>query len=520
MTVTPQERAFPVFRRGDMQRQYLSLLRFGLRRQIDPATEEPYTEPEILAATVEGTRHWADGNALELTEFANQQRALFLVDQWRPERASSATLENTHGPARDMPRLDAQGGTGIVRIEAPVGTMFAGSTTKPAAGVVQLTDPAKLRYQVLYTESAGAEGFADLVVSGIDTGNATNLIAETKLVFVNPPAGVTAAPLVLENFSGGTPAESDRDWSARMVAEDLYKQGSGNPPQLRAMVRRASSSIDDAFVYSCALGSGSTVIAVGQKRGTVKGPSARIANVSTLLAAQSVVSTPGTVELPGDPYVIVTPFQEQATDIRVYASLARARATGWQDAEPWPSPSLGAGAEISTVTSQTSVRVTTTGPAPALAAPALMAWDEATSAWVKLAVQSVAVFSAGVYTVTLTQAPNFTLAVGAYVCPDTKRRDPAARGIESYLDSLGPGEVVNLQTDPRAYRAVRFPLSSDERGSEAGAGVSSYLQEALGAALAGAVYEIDDGVPELPSDPNAGPFVIVAGRVGLYPKPA
>ena len=93
-----------------------------------------------------------------------------------------------------------------------------------------------------------------------------------------------------------------------------------------------------------------------------------------------------------------------------------------------------------------------------------------------------------------------------------------AEAIEAYFDTLGPGEVIDLTDDDRAHRAMRQPLQSEEDPARAGAGVLTFLQEALQAALSdNALDSISSQVPTVPADAVLGPAYMVPGHVGFYP---
>jgi hypothetical protein len=330
---------------------------------------------------------------------------------------------------------------------------------------------------------------------------------------------VTKPGRVVETFTGGVNVETDAEFARRILGIIRYKQGAGNAPQLRAWARRASSSVEDVFTYPCAFHAGSVLFAPTQKRGTTEGPLARIPNVATLAAVVAAMTPPGSVLVPVPPWTLVTAPVAQPADVRVFASFPRAKSSGWRDASPWPNPAFGGAAEITAVASQTSFTVTTTGPAPDAARPAIMVFNALKTRWEKLAVSTVADLGGGAYQGNLSGAASFTVAIGDWVSPDMDRRLTLAKAIEAYLDSLGPGEVVNLATDTRAHRAMRFPLPADESPSSAGPAISLYLQEALAGALSGAAYEFDNEVPAVPSDPAVGPSLVVARRFGVYPTP-
>ena len=129
------------------------------------------------------------------------------------------------------------------------------------------------------------------------------------------------------------------------------------------------------------------------------------------------------------------------------------------------------------------------------------------------------VTSAGgtLYDVVLSSAPTKTLLVGDVISPLTKRLVLIAETLESYIDGLGPGELVDPATDLRAHRAYRFPEPSEELPQRAGAGVLSALQDALGGSLADSTQDaISLTLPALPAEVIDGPKLIVLGDVGIY----
>ena len=147
----------------------------------------------------------------------------------------------------------------------------------------------------------------------------------------------------------------------------------------------------------------------------------------------------------------------------------------------------------------------------------MMVWNDGTSRFESLSVSSVSLFGGSDYTVTLSQAPSFTIAVGDYVSPDTERRVEIAEAVEDYFDSLGPGEVINLSTDVRAHRAFRFPEPYEEWPQTAGSTVVTYLHDSLGVALASAeMISMSVTSPTVATYPEDGPFLITLGNLAIY----
>ena len=151
-----------------------------------------------------------------------------------------------------------------------------------------------------------------------------------------------------------------------------------------------------------------------------------------------------------------------------------------------------------------------------------MVWDAATSSFESLDVLSVVFQSSLVngerFTVTLNAAPAHLLVTGDYVSPDMARRETLAGAMADYFDSLGPGEVINLETDERSVRAFRNPITSEEYPSRAGQSAITFIAEALGAPVSDATLTvISKTTPSLPGDPIDGPFMLTLGRFAVYP---
>ena len=176
---------------------------------------------------------------------------------------------------------------------------------------------------------------------------------------------------------------------------------------------------------------------------------------------------------------------------------------------------------ISVVTSQTQIRITTSGGGlpSGVTAPALMAWNVATSSWETLNVQSVTLFAPGVYDVVLNAAPSMTLATTQMISPDAGRRETIEDAITSYFDSLGTGEVIDLATDMRAHRAFRYPPPAEEYPQRAGSSVTNYLHDALKSTLSDSTLEsVTTPTPAVPASPLTGPSLVTAGAIGIYPS--
>lgn len=510
------DRPFRVFTRGELREEILSDFRITLREKTNPETGALFTEDEIATATANQSRFWMEADAIDLVLQISQRDGRYLADQVIPTRASTEWLDGYHGPQVGEDRLPATGGAGGATQSAPVGTVFLGSTTIPDATAHYATDPAGLRYQVLYTVVADANGVADLTFKGIDTGEQTNILTGTKLRWANHPVALDEA-VTTEDFSGGTADETDADYGKRILDIERHRPGAGNWSQIRTWGRRASNAVEDAFVYCCAYAAGSLHVAITQKRANVTGPLARVPSAGTLASVTSYLTPPSSPVVPDQPHVVVTGCVPQSTDLVLSLDMPLGVSSGWRDVSPWPDISGTTPITIATLADQQNFTVSVSAGSPAVSAPKMMVWDEDESAWEELTVQSVS--GAGPsYSVVLTAAPTKTLAVGDVISPANARLELIAETLGAFFDSLGPGELLDTSTSVRGHRASRRPATSEEWPQRAGSGMLSFLRDALGSSLADEDIEsVSDDLPDLPVDPVNGPSLLVLGTVGIYP---
>jgi len=270
------------------------------------------------------------------------------------------------------------------------------------------------------------------------------------------------------------------------------------------------------------------LVCVLAKRGTTAGPNARTdVPPGTLIAARNYLVPPASAVMPERAYVVVVPPNEQPADLAAQLSMGYGTTGGWADVNPWPtySATYPVGAVVATIVSPTEFTVTTDADLPGgvasltgADAPQLMIWDAENSEFVELDVQTVT--DAGV-TVTIelnTDPTPFVVAPGQLLSPYTDRHAIIAQGLENYFDSLGPGEVVDLTTDPRGARAFRYPAPSQQYPSRAGEAVITSLLEALGGVAPDiSLPYISRNTPDLPGDIVDGPNIVTLGEVGVYP---
>lgn len=522
MTAGPADRAFAIFGAGEQAALDLQVFRNRLRGLVNPLTGQPFTELEIATATAPGTR-WANGaDAIDLVGLASQARALVLADQMDPLRANSEFLRGQWCRRTGQSPRPAAGGSGPLDVQATVGSTFIGSTTIGDPVATFGTDDNGKRYQVLYTEVVGVSGTATIEVVGVDTGPDTNLEPGSKIKPANGPIGWTVPGVVAAKFRGGRLDETDAELARRIAWWLRHKQAAGNNADFRGWAEGATASVEAAFEYAAATHAGSIFLALTQARGNVRGPLGRIPSVGTLTAVRAAVTPPGSPQVPGHPYVLVTNTNGVACDTVARLSMPRAADTGWADLDVWPGTNDdGDPVTVTLLTNQQDFRITIgvgsddlpTG----ITQPRLMVWDATISRYEALHVQSVTLVAGLVYHVVLSAPPATTIAVGSYISPENAQLDVIGETTEAYFDTLGPGEVVDLQQSFVGARAQRFPSPAEEFPQRAGSAFETMLDDALGSALSARdLPYVSVIVPPVPANPATGPGQLVAGRAAVY----
>lgn len=517
--LAPIDRAFPTTQRGQLRDLLMQTFRVGLRERINPKTKATFTETEIQVATAELGRFWNEADALDLVALMGCQQGLWLVDQLFPLTSSDWWLDNFWGPMVGLPRLNASSGGGEIDWTANAGTTFIGSTTRPDPSAHTLTIGA-VRYQVLFTETTGSSGVCRLRIRALETGPATNAKVGAKATGANYPAGAQQEGIVIvADFIGGAVLETSADYGRRILDAIRYKPAAGNPPQVREWARKATVRVEDAFIYSCAMESGTVRVAVTQKRDGAVGPLARIADALVVDDVRAYLVPPGSPVFPVPPIVVVTGTEPVYQDVMARLTMPKRSSAGYTDANPWPK-CVATRATITVVTNQQSFRITRAD-AAALdlgVTPSLMVWHRSTSRFEKLAVTSVVSAGGLLYDVVLSQAPQTTIAVNDTICPDIGLREPIALGAEAYFDELGPGQLLP-DTDSLFYKAERFPFEDESRPSQVGSLILSYIREAAGGSIIGeTLVSPTIATPAVAADPANPPNQLVFGQFGVYPQ--
>lgn len=538
---TPDERAFITFTRGQIRDDALALFRNGLRTLINGDTGLPFTEDEIRFSTQPGSRIYLKLDAIDLLGQSNQQRARFTAQNADPRISASTWLRSVWVPLW-LPEgiLGATSSEGVVSWPAPIGTTFVGSTTLGDPTAFTARDPAGNLYQAKITIGPTLIDTATIPMIAVNGGPANPKVDDVFTASTNKPPGADPTGVAIDaDFSGGFAAESDADIVARLVDVMRFRPGSGNNPQFRAWARAANTGVENAWVYSTALGANTVIVGFTSKRGSTLGPLARVATPLLLAKVRAYLTPPGSPVVPGRPFVLVQTIVPDPVDVSMTLSMRKATPGGWFDAVPWPSvTAIGATSvtgfsRITSLVSQTSFFINSAASLPngagALSgsnAPSLMVWNPLISNFERLQINTITDVTGGIFQVDLFSPPGFMVDVDTVICPftelgighNTTDLGLIPKSAETYFDSLGPGELFNLQTDPRGAWAFRFPEPNVESPAEAGQSIVTTFFDELGQALAGAqVLFISHTVPQLPTDLSTqGPSTITLNNFGVY----
>lgn len=531
--MVPDERKFVVLPRGvNRDDVILAYYRNALRQLTNPDTGAVFTEDEIALATQPGSRFYIEADAIDLVCQGSQQRALWFAEQVRPDRAGTGFLEAYHGRMwlGEDSRLPATGASGTVAAPATSGSVFPGSATvpDPTDTAAVAVDANGYSYQVLANVTTPAGGTAYLQMQAIDTGVETNLDVGAVLTWSkNQPVGAQPTASVYGvALSGGFGIETDDEYAMRILERIRHRAASGNSAHFVAWAKQASNAIESAYVYPCIFHAGGLIVSPLSKRGTKTGPTARTTiDPGNLITVREYLTPPNSPVVPDRAFVVVVPPNPQTSNIVLKIGMGRSPSGGWYDAFPWPSYSLlYPEVKISAVNSVTDFDVLTDAELPGSAtslsgsdAPQLMLWDEVNSRWELLAVDTVDATSSPTVNITLNTEPNCALATNQVISPYTDRLDMIAESVESYFDSLGPGEMVDLDTDDRAHRAKRYPRPSAIRPATAGQMMLLRVLDALGDIVYDAeLSDISRIEADLPGDVMDGPNMIVLGRLSAF----
>lgn len=372
---------------------------------------------------------------------------------------STGTWLKQIGEAEGVFKLPAAGGSGFIVITTAVGgsTIFQGDEVREKLS--------GLRF--LVTQTATYDN-GDLVpIAGLDTGEETNLAANTSVEFTNPRPGCAPVATVFEQsdgqgLTGGRPEESDDDYRERIKAKRANPPASGNDAEYQRRVENIPSLlVQKCFTYPAVFGPGTIAFAFTLRPST---PGAgRVPNGSQVaLALGTLVANE-----PADDGIFAPSIVEQPLVVAYRVSWAKG-AAGWASDPRWPayaSPKVTV--QAVPAPTATSFRVAT---AATIADPApgqtVAVFDRANRVFRRKRIESVSVVTPGqtwdltFSTVNLASDTSFAPSAGQAVSPWSDSLDLLVEPTLTYIDGLGPGEMYASFGDP-GLRQKRSPANPD-----------------------------------------------------------
>lgn len=302
----------------------------------------------------------------------------------------------------------------------------------------------------------------------VDTGEASNAVAGTKIRWVSPPLNVLAeAEVGIDGLTGGTDPEGDDRKRERILNRRRYLPAGGNWAHLVELAEGSTGSVQKAFVYPALGGPGSAKVVVTKAANL----DSATWDLSRELGATSIAQhvEPAIFgEAPQPSEIVVQSAQELNTGVALSLTLPAqnspgGKSIGWVNSAPFPALVVGDGGNV-TITNITADKKTVTIDAQTTTAP--VANETKISWWCsdtgKVVTSNVVTSSgsSGAWVLVLTDplvSGAFGAAVGDYI-------SPAAHNLQAYADSwcsemnkLGPGE--NTADQSRLPRARRHPYS-------------------------------------------------------------
>lgn len=373
---------------------------------------------------------------------------------------STSTWLTQIGESEGVFKLPAAGGSGYIVITTATGgsTIFQGDEVRePLSG---------LRFLVSQTQ-VYANG-ALVPIAGLDTGEETNLAANTSVEFTNPRPGCAPVATVFEQsdgsgLTGGRPEESDDDYRIRIKLKRANPPASGNDAEYQRRVEDIPSiSVQKCFTYPAVFGPGTTAFVFTLRPST---PGAgRIPNASQIALALGTL----TANEPADDGIFAPMILDQALTV-VYSVTWAKGAAGWANDPIWPSySSPKVVVQAAPAPTATAFRVgiasgTTDDP---VVGQTIGVFDRDNRVFRRKRIETVVVVTPNQVwdltftTVNLASDTTYAPAAGQAVSPWSDSLDLLVTPTLTHIDNMGPGEMFATFNDP-GLRQRRSPANPD-----------------------------------------------------------
>jgi len=378
---------------------------------------------------------------------------------------SNGTWLKQIGESEGVYKLPAVGASGYVVISTAVGgsTIFQGDEIKTQS--VGASGSA-LRFLVQAT-SIYANG-ALVPVTGLDTGESTNLDAGTSMIFSNPRPGCEPIATVFEQsdgsgLTGGRGAETDDEYRERIKLKRANPPASGNDAEYQRVIEDIPNlSVQKAFTYPAVLGPGTTAFVFTLRPST---PGAgRIPNGAQIaLALGTLIGRE-----PADDGIFAASIVAQPLDV-VYRVAWATGSAGWANNPRWPaytSPKVTV--KAAPAPTATSLRaVTTGGPIDdPVVGQTVAVFDRPNKVFRNKRIEAITVITPGqewqltFSTVNLASDTTYAPSAGQAVSPWSDSLNLLVEPTLTFLDVFGPGEMYASFGDP-GLRQKRNPANPD-----------------------------------------------------------
>jgi hypothetical protein len=469
------------------------------------------TDPEASVAPGSDNHIWATGQAnagmLQYAAIGDIRAAI------TPLTALGNDLERFR-LALKLPVVQASGASGKLTV-----TVNGGGSISIAQRQ-QFILPNGLRGQAAHSHVGVTDG-SDVDVSMIDTGDATNASAGTRVRWINPPFNLATDARVSINrpLTGGYDAETDPRKRERVLNRLGNSPGGGNFGQLRELAFNALASLKGADVYPALGGPASVKLAINKPFDRKRNDFSRAMASSAVDYVRSKIQE--TVSESVD--LVVNSVADQAADFAIWltipsSSLSGGNGTGWLDANPWP-PHPASRVTVTAITDSRHITIdAATAVAPTDGVTRIAWWSQQDMRF-RVGLITAHSGSSGAWVLTLqdplVDSTNATVAFGDYISPAAENLDGYAETLLNLFEELGPGE--NTADPNRLPRAQRNPTVSD-------GGAASQITTAFVSRFIREHDEISDAqigyapttTPSVPGSVDTAPNILVPRNFGIY----
>lgn len=467
------------------------------------------TNPNVAA----GSETYLRGEATASAALQICAREVALQDATMPDKATGDDLIRLAKVQRNIDPSAGAGATGnVIASCTGIVTYVAGQQGTTSDG---------LRYEVVTTTLAVAGTL--IPVRGVDVGKRTNKPAGTSLTWTSPPVGSSSTALV--DSSGLTAgADADNDARLRQRFQDAIRHpaSSGSWAHFVKWAEEASAGVEKAFCYCAPQGPGTVHVAYSVEPTADNAYSREGSSALTNTVANNVVAN-----CPEHADITTTTVDDYPTNVMLKLTLPAHIIDGgpgsptWLDpiATRWPPSYPSGGVWVSTVTSNTRLRITTVGTAPVTASHSRIAvWSHTTKEFLHAQVKAVTTIGGGVYELELYQAiDSSAVTVGDFMSPDAENLDDYGVTLAECFKGLGPGELTaSALVLPRA---LRHPLNTESWNASLTSkhiGQISTNHEEISHVTVSLPASLPS-TPPLPAAVTDPPKILVLGHLGLYP---